>query len=104
MLARHGARQLGHCQQPVPPSAQRGAVPDDHDLYPACFGGDGHESLRPLLAQSPDVSQATALSAPVSTRDTQAVRMLLEAEANPNRLLPRDDSEPPAPRNWLTSR
>jgi len=25
---------------------ERGAVPDDHDLYLACFGGVGHQSLR----------------------------------------------------------
>ena len=28
---------------------ERGAVPDDHDLYLAGFGGDDHESLRLLL-------------------------------------------------------
>jgi ankyrin repeat protein len=76
---------------------ERGAVPDDHDLYLACFGGDDHQSLRLLIARSPDVSQTTALSAPVSTGDTEAVRMLLEAGADPNRPLPRDDREPAWP-------
>jgi ankyrin repeat protein len=76
---------------------ERGAVPGDHDLYLACFGGDNHESLRLLLAASPDVSQTTALSAPVSTGDTTAVRMLLEAGADPNWPLPRDHGEPSWP-------
>ncbi|MGH3284620.1 MAG: ankyrin repeat domain-containing protein [Streptosporangiaceae bacterium] len=75
----------------------RGAVPGDHDLYLACFGDDHHESLRLLLARTPDVSQTTALSAPVSTGDTEAVRLLLEAGADPNRPLPRDDGEPAWP-------
>lgn len=68
----------------------RGAVPDDHDLYLACFGGDDHESLRLLLDHSPDVSHSTALSAPVSVSDTQAIRMLLAAGADPNQPLPAD--------------
>src|SRR5580704_7330022 len=33
----------------------RGAVPDDHDLYLAGFGGDDHQSLRLLLAAVTDV-------------------------------------------------
>ena len=32
---------------------ERGAVPDDHDLYLAGFGGDDHESLRLLLGPPP---------------------------------------------------
>lgn len=31
---------------------ERGAVPDDHDLYLACFGDDERESLRLLLARA----------------------------------------------------
>lgn len=72
----------------------RGAVPDDHDLYLACFGDDGHESLRLLLGHAPEVGQTTALSAPISTGDTEAVRLLLQAGADPNRPLPRDDGDP----------
>lgn len=68
----------------------RGAVPDDHDLYLACFGDDDHESLRLLLARVGEVSGTTALSAPISTSDTTAVRMLLQAGADPNRPLPAD--------------
>ena len=66
----------------------RGAVPDDHDLYLACFGDDDWESLRLLLGGAPDVSETTALSAPISTGDIEAVRMLLDAGANPNQPMP----------------
>lgn len=76
---------------------ERGAVPDDHDVYLACFGGDGHESLRLLLEHVPDISQTTALSAPVSTGDIEGVRLLLQAGADPNRPLPRDDGDAPWP-------
>jgi ankyrin repeat protein len=81
----------------------RGAVPDDHDLYLACFGDDGHESLRLLLDRAPDITSSTALSAPISTGDTEAVRLLLRARADPNRPLPaelfgnRYEAEPPWP-------
>ena len=66
----------------------RGAVPDDHDLYLACFGDDDRESLRLLLGRAPDVSETTAMSAPISTGDIKAVRMLLDAGANPNQPMP----------------
>jgi ankyrin repeat protein len=75
----------------------RGAVPSDHDLYLACFGGDADQSLRLLLERGPDMAQSVALSAPVSTGDTEAVRLLLDAGADPNRPLPRDEDESP----WL---
>jgi ankyrin repeat protein len=67
---------------------ERGAMPDDEDLYLACFGDDERESLRLLLARMPDVSETTALSAPISTGDIEAVRMLLDAGADPNRPMP----------------
>lgn len=67
---------------------ERGAVPDDHDLYLACFGDDDRESLRLLLSHAPNMSEATALSAPISTGDVEAIRMLLDAGANPNRPMP----------------
>lgn len=81
----------------------RGAVPDDHDLYLACFGDDGHESLRLLLDHGPAVRETTALSAPISTDDADGVRLLLLAGADPNRPLPaglfgeRHAGEPPWP-------
>jgi hypothetical protein len=74
-----------------------GASPDDHDLYLACFGDDNHESLRLLLEHAPDMRQSTALAAPISTGDAEAVRLLMHAGAHPNRPLPRDDGDPPWP-------
>jgi ankyrin repeat protein len=65
---------------------ESGAVPDDHDLYLACFGADEHQCLRLLLGRSPDLRESTALSAPISIGDTEGVRLLLVAGADPNRL------------------
>ena len=75
---------------------ERGAVPDDHDLYLAGFGGDEHESLRLMLAHVPDVAGVAemALAAPISQNDTEGVRLLLEAGADPRRYL--DDDGAPA--------
>jgi ankyrin repeat protein len=76
---------------------ERGAVPGDHDLYLAAFGEDGRECLRLLLGYAADVAQLArmALAAPVSTNDTEGVRLLLEAGADPNRYA--DDADSPAP-------
>jgi len=76
---------------------ERGAVPGDHDLYLAGFGDDNHECLRLLLAHAADVAQIArmALAAPVSTNDTEGVRLLLEAGADPGRYA--DDAGSPAP-------
>jgi ankyrin repeat protein len=63
----------------------RGATPGDHDLYLACFGDDEHEILRLLLDHAPNVAQTAALSAPISTNDTEGVRLLLAAGADPRR-------------------
>lgn len=63
----------------------RGAVPDDRDLYLACFGDDDHASLRLLLDRAPNVAESTALAAPISTGDLEGVRLLLQAAADPNR-------------------
>ncbi len=66
---------------------ERGAVPGDDDLYLAGFGEDNHECLRLLLHHAADVAQIArmALAAPISTNDTEGVRLLLEAGADPNR-------------------
>jgi ankyrin repeat protein len=67
---------------------ERGAVPDDHDLYLACFGEDDHESLRLLLERAANVAETTALAAPISTGDTEGVRLLIESGTDPNKPLP----------------
>ena len=74
---------------------ERGAVPADHDLYLAGFGGDDHQCLRLLLSHAPDVPAIArqALAAPVSTNDLEGVRLLLEAGADPRRYLD-DNGEP----------
>jgi hypothetical protein len=74
---------------------ERGAVPEDHDLYLACFGGDDHQCLRLLLGYATNVAGTSALSAPISTGDTVGVRLLLEAGADPGRPLPGDPPDPP---------
>jgi len=75
----------------------RGARPTDADLYLACFGDDGNQSLRMLLALAPDMRRSVALSAPISTGNVEAVRLLLAAGADPNRPLPRDGGLPARP-------
>ena len=75
----------------------RGAVPGQDDLYLAGFGGDDHESLRLLLRHAGDVAWVAekALAAPVSLNDTEGVRILLAAGADPRRYHD-DDGEPAA--------
>jgi ankyrin repeat protein len=82
----------------------RGAVPGDHDLYLAGFGEDGRECLRLLLGHTADVAQIArmALAAPISTNDTEGVRLLLEAGADPNRYA--DDADSPAPAAYAAVR
>jgi ankyrin repeat protein len=76
---------------------ERGAVPNDHDLYLAGFGGDDHQSLRLLLAAVTDVPGLArmALAAPISLNDTEGVRLLLAAGADPRRY--HDDDDQPCP-------
>ncbi len=75
---------------------ERGAGPDDDDLYLAGFGGDDHQSLRLLLGRATDVAGIAqkALAAPLSLHDTEGVRLLLEAGADPRRYA--DDDGSPA--------
>src|ERR1035438_7909958 len=76
---------------------ERGAVPGDHDLYLAGFGDDNHECLRLLLRHATDIAEMArmALAAPISTNDTEGVRLLLEAGADPSRYA--DDDASPFP-------
>jgi ankyrin repeat protein len=75
---------------------ERGAVPADHDLYLAGFGGDDHQSLQLLLGATAGVAATAeqALAAPVSLDDAEGVRLLLGAGADPRRY--RDDDGSPA--------
>jgi ankyrin repeat protein len=76
---------------------ERGAVPEDRDLYLAGFGGDNHETLRLLLQHCDDVpgTASSALAAPISNGDGEGVRLLLNAGADPNKYS--DDADEPAP-------
>jgi len=78
-------------------------MPDDHDLYLACFADDDHQCLRLLLDHATNVAGTSALAAPISTGDTVAVRLLLEAGADPSRVLPGDPPDPPVPRSLRRS-
>jgi ankyrin repeat protein len=73
----------------------RGAVPDDHDLYLACFGGDDSQCLRLLLGRAGNVAGTSALGAAIAEGDPVAVRLLLEAGADPVRPLPGDPPDDP---------
>jgi ankyrin repeat protein len=77
---------------------ERGALPDDRDLYHAGFEGGDHAMLRLLLRHGADVAGTarSALAAPLSNGDVEAVRMLLEAGADPNRYAD-DMDDAPAP-------
>jgi ankyrin repeat protein len=66
---------------------EHGARPDDHVLYLSAFDDD-HECLRLLLPYARDIASTSALSAPISTGDVTGARLILDAGADPNHLLP----------------
>jgi len=50
---------------------ERGAVPDDHDLYLAGFAEDAHQCQGLLLGHGINMAGSTALAAPVSVGDIE---------------------------------
>ena len=78
---------------------ERGAKVEDHDLYMAGFA-DGSETwcLRRLLDHTPDVRAiaAQAFAPPIGSNDIAALRLLLDAGADPNRYR-NDDDQPEHP-------
>src|SRR5262249_16656420 len=74
---------------------ERGAVPNDHDLYLADSAHHRHELLPPLIAATPNLGEIAeqALAAPVSKSDTESARILLSAGADPHRYR-NDDGHP----------
>ena len=79
---------------------ERGAVPNDHDLYLAGFAHDRKELLPLLLAHQPALGEIAeqALAAPISNSDSESARMLLAAGADPARY--RDDDGRPTSIVW----
>ncbi|HEY7323753.1 MAG TPA: ankyrin repeat domain-containing protein [Streptosporangiaceae bacterium] len=76
---------------------ERGATVGDDDLYLAAFGPGDHACLHALLDGVPGGAALAekALSAPISTKDVTAVRLLLDAGADPRRFAD-DDGQPSA--------
>jgi ankyrin repeat protein len=74
---------------------ERGATPDDDVLYNAGFAADAAGCLRLLIDHGADVAGLAeqALAAPISNNDAEAVRVLLDAGADPTRYR-NDDGEP----------
>lgn len=79
-----------------------GARPNDEDLYLAGFAHDRHELLPLLLAHiKRPADLGHAFAAPISNNDTESVRLLLEAGADPRRY--RDDDGHPVPAVWAAA-
>ncbi|HYK33427.1 MAG TPA: ankyrin repeat domain-containing protein [Streptosporangiaceae bacterium] len=72
----------------------RGAVPDDDDLYLAGFGDD-NDTLRLLLSGPSEIREIAkmALAAPLSGNNVEGVRLLLDAGADPRLYLDDADAE-----------
>ena len=83
---------------------ERGAVPNDHDLYLAGFAHDVHELLPLLLAHVPDPHATIehAPAAPISNDDVESIRLLLLAGADPGRY--RNDDGEAVPIVWAAVR
>jgi ankyrin repeat protein len=76
---------------------ERGARPDDHTIYLSAFSAPEHECLRLLLPYADNLSESTALAAPISTDDPDGVRLLLEAGVDARYPLPGELFGNPAP-------
>ncbi|MGH2933948.1 MAG: ankyrin repeat domain-containing protein [Gaiellaceae bacterium] len=75
-----------------------GAIVDDEGVYLAGFAHDRHELLPLLLNSVSNVAETAeqALAAPLSNNDSESVRILLEAGADPRRYN-NDNGEPSSP-------
>lgn len=73
----------------------RGAVPEDDDLYLAGFADGDNDCLRMLIDGAADVLRIArmALAAPISRNDADGVRLLLDAGADPRRYLDDDGAD-----------
>ena len=76
----------------------RGAKVADHDLYLAGFAAAPARCVSLLLEHVPDAAETAeqALAAPISTGDSEVVRLLLEAGVDPGRYR-NDNGDPAAP-------
>ena len=73
---------------------ERGATPDDHDVYLAAFAGRDHRCLRLVLDYADaDALAGNALAGVIGARDPEGVRLVLEAGADPRRYVS-DHEEP----------
>jgi ankyrin repeat protein len=72
---------------------EHGATPEDRDLYLVAFADDGRRTLRLLLEHAPGIAEIarTALGGPIGAGDVEAVRLMLEAGADPRRFVSEGD-------------
>lgn len=64
---------------------ERGARVEDQDLYLAAFADDAPRCVRLLVDHTPDITEIarTAIGGPIGTGDAEALRLMLEAGADP---------------------